>query len=120
MSPVEQHGVQSDVAQPPRLAGPGRAGDDPGVAGPAGGNGPVDEAPLRHVLPRGGVHEDPGAPAHQAGPGPLEDGYVVAGPVQERRRCAPGDRPADNPDSHAPCPRIPSSVTREATGNPSA
>ena len=107
MSPVEQHGVQLDVAQPSLTAGPGRAGDDPGVADPAGGNGPVEDASRRHVLPRGSVHEDPGTPAHQAGPGPLEDGYIVAGPVQERRRRAPGDRSTDNADSHIPLPPNP-------------
>lgn len=58
---------------------------------------------------------DPGAPAHQAGRGPLEDGYIVAGPVQERRRRAPGDRSPDNADSHARRPRTRWSVTREVT-----
>ena len=48
-----------------------------------------------------------GWPAHQAGLGPLEDGYLVAGPVQGRRRRAPGDRSPDNADSHAPCHRAP-------------
>ena len=115
MSPVEQHGTQLDVAQPSLPAGPGCTGDDPGVADPAGGNGLVEEASRRHVLPRGGDHEDPGTPAHQAGLGPLEDGYIVAGPVQERRRRAPGDRSPDNADSHARCPRTPWSATREVT-----
>src|ERR1700727_359040 len=60
MSPVEQHGAHLDVAQPSLPAGPGCTGDEPGVPGPAGGNGPVEEASRRHVLPRGGNHEDPG------------------------------------------------------------
>jgi hypothetical protein len=42
MSPVEQREAHLDVAQPALLAGPGRTGDEPGVAGPAGGKGPVD------------------------------------------------------------------------------
>src|SRR6202453_2459521 len=115
MSPVEQHGAHLDVAQPSLPAGPGGTGDDPGVAGPAGGNGPVEDASRRHVLPRGGDHKDPGTPAHQAGLGPLEDGYIVAGPVQERRRRASGDRSPDNADSHARRPRPPWSATREVT-----
>jgi hypothetical protein len=92
MSPVEQHGAHLDVAQPSLPAGPGCTGDEPGVASPAGGNRPVEDASRRHVLPRGGENEDPGAPAHQAGLGPFEDGYIVAGPVQERRHRASGDR----------------------------
>src|ERR1700722_7874937 len=115
MSPVEQHAAYLDVAQPSLPASPGCTGDEPGVAGPAGWNGPVEDASRRHVLPRGGDHEDPGTPAHQAGLGPLEDAYLVAGPVQERRRRAPGDRSADDADSHAACPRSPRSATREVT-----
>jgi hypothetical protein len=42
MSPVEQREAHLDVAQPALLAGPGRTGDEPRVAGPAGGKGPVD------------------------------------------------------------------------------
>src|ERR1700691_3746944 len=115
MSPVEQHGAQLDVAQPSLPAGPGCTGDEPGVAGPAGGNGPVEDASRGHVLPRGGDYEDPGTPAHQAGLGPLQDGYVVAGPMQERRCRASGDRSSDNADSHARCPRTPWSATWEVT-----
>src|ERR1700722_427411 len=113
MSPVEKHGVQLDVAQPSLPAGPGRTGDEAGVAGPAGGNGPVEKASRRYLLPRGGDHEDPGTPAHQAGLRPLEDGYIVAGPVQERRCRASGDRSPDNADPHAACPRTLWSATRE-------
>src|SRR6202044_3574673 len=115
MSPVEQHGTHLNVAQPSLLAAPGCTGNEPGVADPAGGNGPVEEASRRHVLPRGGDHEDPGTPAHQAGLGPLEDGYIVAGPVQERRCRASGDRSPDNADSHARRPRTPWSATLEVT-----
>ena len=44
---------------------------------------------------------DPGTPAHEVGLGPLEDDYVVAGPMQERRCRASGDRSPDNADPHA-------------------
>ena len=73
-----------------------------------------------HFLPRGRRHKDPGTPAHQAGLGPLEDGYIVAGPVQERRRRAPGDRSTDNADSHARRPPNPLERHPGGDGNPSA
>ena len=103
MSPVEQHqaALAPDVAQPARLGGPGSTGDEPPVVGPAGGEGLIDQAVRHHVLPHGRRRGDPGTPAHQAGPGPLEDDDVVAGPVQQRRSRASGDRSPDNADSHA-------------------
>src|SRR6185437_5257616 len=64
MSPVEQREAHLDVAQPSLLAGPGCTGDEPGVAGPAGGKGPVDQTVRHHVLPRGRRRYDPGTPAH--------------------------------------------------------
>ena len=115
VSPVEQREAHLEVAQPPLLACPGCTGDQPGVAGPAGGKGPVDQAVRHHVLPRGRRHKDPGATAHQVGLGPLEDDHVVAGPVQQRRRRASGDRSPDNADSHTRRPELAWSATGEVT-----
>ena len=120
VSPVEQREAHLEVAQPPLLACPGCTGDQPGVVGPAGGKGPVDQTVRHHVLPRGRRHKDPGATAHQVGLGPLEDDYIVPGPMQERRCRASGDRSPDNADSHARRP--PDLLERHPGGdcNPSA
>jgi hypothetical protein len=115
VSPVEQREAHLEVAQPSRLAGPGCTGDQPGIVGPADGQGPVDQTVRHHVLPCGRHHKDPGTAAHQVGLGPLEDDYVVPGPMQERRCRASGDRSPDNADSHARRPRTPWSATREVT-----
>jgi hypothetical protein len=116
MGPVEPRPAEMDVAQPSLLPGPGSTGDIPDVVGPDGREGPIDQTARQHVLPHGRRRTDPRTPAHQVGLGPLEDGYVVAGPVQERRCRASGDRSPDNADSHAaPLPRppvFPSSLCR--------
>ena len=101
MGPVEPGQAELDVAQPSRLAGPGSTGDIPDVVESDGGNGPVNQTARHHVLPHGRQRADPGTPAHQVGLGPLEDDHVVAGPVQERRCRASGDRSPDDADSHA-------------------
>jgi len=62
--------------------------------------GVADQAPAIAGVAAGrdGVNGlDPGAPAHQVGLGPLEDDDVVAGPVQECRGHASGDRAPDMP-----------------------
>ena len=101
MGPVERREAHLDVAQPSLLAGPGSTGDKPDVVDSAGGEGLLDQAVRHHVLPHGRRRSDRGAPAHQVGLGPLEDDYVVADPMQQRRRRASGDRSPDNADSHA-------------------
>ena len=103
MGPVEQHraALELGVAQPSRLAGPGSTGDEPQVVDPEGGEGLTDQTARHHVLPNGRRRTDPGTPAHQVGPRPLEDDYVMADPMQQRRRRASGDRSPDNADSHA-------------------
>jgi len=122
MGPVEQHraALELGVAQPSRLAGPGSTGDEPQVVDPEGGEGLIDQAARHHVLPHGRRRTDPGTPAHQVGPGPLEDDDVVAGPMQQHRCRASGDRSPDNADSH-PCrpPNPLRSATPGGDGNPS-
>jgi hypothetical protein len=109
IGPVEQHQAAQapGVAQPSRLAGPRSTGDVPHVAGSAGGEGPIDQTSRHHVLPHGRRRTDPGTTAHQVGLGPFEDGDVVAGPMQERRYRASGDRSPDDADSHAARPPTP-------------
>src|SRR5690349_23640194 len=92
MSPVEQRKAHLIIAQPSLLAGPGCPGDQPGAAGPAGGERLVEQTIRRNVLPRGRPRKDPGTAAHEFGLGSLQDGYVVVGPVQKGCGCAAGDR----------------------------
>src|SRR5215510_6873854 len=120
MGPVEQREAHLDVAQPSLLAGPRSTGDEPEAVRPASGQGRIDQTVRHHVLPPGRRRSDPGTPAHQVGPGPLKDDYVVAGPMQERRCHAPGDRPPTMPTLIPVAPGPPRSATPGGDGGSSA